>query len=167
MEHDVFCALHAATSRRLWAYVRGATGDADVADELTQEAYVRMLTVRDVKDMTRAHQENYLFRLATNLIRDHYRRSKRIVPLPSTDSLFVPGEAPLAERQLVEQTLVRLRPADRELLWLAYVEGATHQEIAAATGFTAGSVRPLLHKAKVRAREILRGLLDSAKVETP
>ena len=167
MDHDAFCALHATTSRRLWAYVCAATGDADAADELTQEAYVRMLALHDVKDMTQAHQENYLFRLTTTLIRDRYRRAKRIVPLASADLLSVSEGSRLVERELVEKTLVQLRPVDRELLWLAYAEGATHQEIGAATGYKAQSVRPLLHKAKTRAREILRSLLASTNARTP
>lgn len=54
--------------------------------------------------------------------------------------------------------LARLRPRDRELLILAYVEGMTHREIASVTGLVTASVKPLLFRARRRfARELRAG----------
>jgi RNA polymerase sigma-70 factor (ECF subfamily) len=41
-------------------------------------------------------------------------------------------------------------------LWLAYVEGMSHAEIAAATGLSAMSIRILLYRARQKASEFLR-----------
>jgi len=49
----------------------------------------------------------------------------------------------------------KLRPRERELLWLAYVEGMSHAEIAAATGLGAMSVRILLYRARQKASAFL------------
>ncbi len=53
-----------------------------------------------------------------------------------------------------------LNPRERALLWLAYVEGENHQEIAASLGLGRGSIKVLLFRAKRRLRELLtsRGL---------
>jgi len=48
-----------------------------------------------------------------------------------------------------------LKPRERELLWLAYVEGMNHAEIAGATGLRVLSVRLLLFRARKRAAGLL------------
>jgi len=49
----------------------------------------------------------------------------------------------------------QLRPQQRQLMWLAYVEGAEHREIAAALGLRQGSVRVLLHRARRKLAALL------------
>ena len=57
------------------------------------------------------------------------------------------------------RTFQRLRPQQRQLLWLAYVEGADHHEIARALGLRPLSVRVLLF----RARRKLAQLIEARK----
>lgn len=57
----------------VWAYLARATNDPAAADDLLQEAYYRLLRATVVFD-TDDHRKNYLFRIATNLIRDRFRR---------------------------------------------------------------------------------------------
>jgi RNA polymerase sigma-70 factor (ECF subfamily) len=104
-----------------------------------------------------AHRKNYLFRIAANLVRDQFRRSK---PAPATRSgkEEEPGrdaEDRLHLRSDLARTLQELKPRERDLLWLAYVEGSRHTEIAEALGLKAQSIRPMLF----RARQKLAGLL--------
>jgi len=61
------------------------------------------------------------------------------------------------QRQDVQQALGRLTPRDRELLWLAYAEGASHREIAEATGLRAGGIKVALFRARRRMADLLRG----------
>jgi RNA polymerase sigma-70 factor (ECF subfamily) len=49
----------------------------------------------------------------------------------------------------------QLKPRERELLWLAYVEGMSHAEIAAATGLRVMSIRILLYRARRKASQFL------------
>ena len=51
--------------------------------------------------------------------------------------------------------LQQLKPRERQLLWLAYVEGMTHSEIAKCTGLRSMSVRILLFRARQKAAELL------------
>ena len=50
----------------------------------------------------------------------------------------------------------QLKPQQRQLMWLAYVEGASHLEIATALGLRERSVRVLLHRARRRLAALLR-----------
>ena len=51
----------------------------------------------------------------------------------------------------------RLKRRERELLWLAYAQGSSHEEIGAALGLKTGSIKPLLFRAKHKLAAVLRG----------
>jgi RNA polymerase sigma-70 factor (ECF subfamily) len=55
----------------------------------------------------------------------------------------------------VRQAFRRLKDRERQLLWLAYVEGASHKEIADSTGLKAGSVRLLLFRARRKLADLI------------
>jgi RNA polymerase sigma-70 factor (ECF subfamily) len=50
-----------------------------------------------------------------------------------------------------------LKVRERQLLWLAYVEGSNHKEIAQLTGLRHKSVRLLLFRARRRLADLIRG----------
>src|SRR6187401_2506013 len=83
MDEDTFRALYDRTSRALWAYLARLTGNPDAADDLLQETYYRFLRAQGRYE-SEAHRRNSLFRIATNLARDGWRRGAhaRLVPLP-------------------------------------------------------------------------------------
>lgn len=65
---------------------------------------------------------------------------------------------PQLDRQLeLRQAFHQLKARDRQLLWLAYVEGSNHREIAEATGLRHKSVRLLLLRARRRLANLIRG----------
>ena len=61
----------------------------------------------------------------------------------------------------VEKIFAELKPRDRALLWLAYVEGESHDEIATSLGVRRRGVRVMLFRARRRLRDLLqaRGIL--------
>ena len=153
---EAFRALHAATARPLWAYLAAAGGDPALADDLLQESYLRLLRAAHLPADADGRRR-YLYRIATNLLHDHRRAAhRRPGPLPA--ELPAPAVADRTAGADLVRLLGRLRPRERQLLWLAHVEGASHAEIAAATGVAAGSVRVLLF----RARQKLAALLAPA-----
>ncbi|MCZ7652154.1 MAG: RNA polymerase sigma factor [Thermoanaerobaculia bacterium] len=156
---EAFRALHAATARPLWAYLAAAGGDPALADDLLQESYLRLLRAARLPADADGRRR-YLYRIATNLLHDH-RRAARRRPGPLPAELPAPAATAAPDRVAgadLARLLRRLRPRERQLLWLAHVEGASHAEIAAATGVAAGSVRVLLF----RARQKLAALLAPA-----
>ena len=61
----------------------------------------------------------------------------------------------LALRLDMARVFAALRPEQRQLVWLAYVEGASHKEIGNAIGVRERSVRVLLHRAKRKLAALL------------
>jgi RNA polymerase sigma-70 factor (ECF subfamily) len=144
-------SIYAETAGSLWRYLRRSVRRPEIADELMQEAYVRLLAVSAERLMTEDHRRHYLFRIATNLVTDFYRSSGREEERADVEMEGAREEPHAITRELVDKALGQLRHQDRALLWLAYAEGASHREIASLTGYQAASVRPLLHQAKKRA----------------
>jgi RNA polymerase sigma-70 factor, ECF subfamily len=57
---------------------------------------------------------------------------------------------------LLGPALSRLKPRERQLLWLAYAEGCSHKEIAEITGLKSPSIRLLLFRARHKLARLLR-----------
>lgn len=164
MGEDEFRQFYERTARPLWAYLSRITGDGHTADDLLQEAYYRLYRAASQYE-NEAHRRNALFQIATNLARDIARRNRRYetVSLTGDEGAEVDlpaADVPVPEQQAAVRTdlaraMKKLEPVQRELLWLAYAQGASHDEIAAILGLRAISVRTLL----LRARRKLAGLL--------
>ena len=102
-----------------------------------------------------------MFRVAVNLVRDRHRRRVDEVELPGEGHPHeptAPAESPAhAERRLdLGRALSKLRARDRDMLWLAYAEGASHEEIASAMGLRPASIKLLLFRARRRLASLLR-----------
>jgi RNA polymerase sigma-70 factor, ECF subfamily len=152
MDEQRFQSLYEATARPIHAYLVGVTGNKDVADDVLQETYFRFLS-RHPAGMPADESRPYLFRIATNLLRDRWR-ARQETQWPED---FDAGHSCDVDTQLdVQRVMKSLKPRERELLWLAYVEGMTHAEIAATIGLTALSIRPLLFRARRKAASLLR-----------
>src|SRR5580704_7685287 len=152
MDEQQFQTLYEATARPIHGYLLGVTGERDVADDVLQETYFRFFLHRPV-EMPVIDARRYLFRIATNLLRDRWR-ARKDAQWPMD---FDEGFSHDVNTQLdVRQAMSALKPRERELLWLAYVEGMSHAEIGSITGLRVSSVRPLLFKARKKAATLLR-----------
>ncbi len=162
MDEDTFRAFYDRTARSLWAYL-SRISSPDLADDLLQETYYRFLRAGAPHESD-AHRRNSLFRIATNLARDGHRRSlrARLVGLPDDDygslrlaaRVDVEGEA--ERRTDLGRAMARLKPRERQILWLAYAQGSSHRDIAGALGLKAASIRLLLFRARRKLARILR-----------
>jgi len=153
MNESEFRAFYERTSAALIRYLTCITRRQDIAQDIMQETYSRILTAR-LPVMDESQMRSYLFRIASNLTYDRWRKSKE-EPLPD-ESVEIPGPAPHPDRSLgVRQAFERLKPRERQLLWLAYVEGSSHKEIAEHTGLQTGSIRLLLFRARRKLAELI------------
>ncbi len=159
MDEQTFRAFYESTARPLWSYLSRILGSATLADDLLQESYYRFLRA-ELKSGDAAYQKAYLFRIGTNLARDHFRRQPFQRRVEDADLESLPAADAVAERvqqrSEVGRALRGLKPRERELLWLAYAEGASHKEIAEILGLRASSIRLLLFRARRKVRDLLR-----------
>jgi len=163
MDEETFRGFYDRTARSVWTYLARLSGDQQAADDLLQETYYRFLRVRMQWD-SEAHRRSYLFRIATNLVRDRHRRAvaSPTVPLGERE-VAGPAEAATTERRAdLDRAMGKLRPRERALLWLAYGVGQPHTEIATALGVKTGSVKQLLFRARRKLAGLLTGLPRSS-----
>jgi RNA polymerase sigma-70 factor (ECF subfamily) len=155
MDEHHFRAFYSRTARPLRAYLLSASGNAALADDLLQEAYFRLLRSK-MQAQDEDHRKNYLFRIATNLLRDHYRKRRP----EQAEFLEIASDTREGERAHLRSDMARalqeLSPRDRQMLWLAYVEGFSHREIGEALGLATSSLRPMLFRARQRLAKVLR-----------
>lgn len=151
MGEEEFRVFYDRTARPLKAYLFRMAGDPALADDLHQESYLRLLQSSLPADASDEHRKNYLFRIATNLMRDYTRRRRP----EALDEAKAGYAAQHTDDPDVQRVLNRLPQKQRELLWLAYVEGMNHAEIAEVVGVKSTSIRPLLARARLRFSEIL------------
>jgi RNA polymerase sigma-70 factor (ECF subfamily) len=158
MTEEAFRAFYDRTARSLWGYLARLTGDPSLADDLLQDAYYRFLRA-DSTHESEAHRRNSLFKIATNLARDAARR-RRVLPFFVGDGAAeVASTEDVAGRVQrttdVSRALDTMKPRERAMLWLAYAEGSSHEEIAVALGVKTASVKLLLFRARRRLAAIL------------
>lgn len=144
----------------LFRYLSRLTGDADLAEDAAQEAFVRLFQ----KPPEPTHMRAWLYKVGTNVVRESRRTATRRQLLleggwqraPHGDAPLAPDAAldKVAARDRVQRALQGLPERDRVIL-LMREEGFSHKEIAEAVGTTTGSVGTLIARALDRlAREL-------------
>jgi RNA polymerase sigma-70 factor, ECF subfamily len=142
----------------LFRYLHRLTGDPDTADDIAQEAFLKLLG----HDSEPADTRVWLFTVATNLVRDGARKTKRREALlaavpPEVQRRTLPDEDLERSEAIVRvrQALDQLAPRDRQLL-LMREEGFKYDEIAQSVGVAPGSVGTLVSRALKRFSEAYR-----------
>jgi RNA polymerase sigma-70 factor (ECF subfamily) len=160
MDADGFAGFYERSARALWVYLARSSADPALAEDLAQESYVRFLSsdrLAEVAAEGEVAARRYLFRIASNLLRDHWRRPRTSSLEDAPEECFSASgsEAASDVQMLLGPALGLLRPRDRQLLWLAYAEGCSHREIAEIAGLAGASVRLLLFRARRRMIKLL------------
>lgn len=167
VDEDAFRGFYERTARGVWAYLVRLTGDRELADDLLQEAFYRFLRAAATHESD-AHRRNSLYQIAGNLARDARRRSLTRIPVISAgDEIDQMSSGDAAGKPEGMADLARamssLKPRDRAMLWLAYAEGASHQEIAGTLGIRPGSMKTLLFRARRKMAALLGGKPDGGR----
>ena len=159
MNHEEFASFYQRTARQVWSYLAHVSGNPALADDFLQESYLRFLCAARLSDGEGACRR-YLFRIATNLLRDHWRRRAptSLEDLPEAAFGADQGSeiAQIESQRMLARAFHRTSPRERQLLWLAYAEGATHAEIAEITGLRAAGIRILLYRARRKLARFLK-----------
>jgi RNA polymerase sigma-70 factor (ECF subfamily) len=140
----------------LFRYLHRLTGDSDVADDIAQEAFVRLLK----QSLPEAEVRPWLFTVAMNLVRDHARKIERRQRLLTTAPVMVSSFASPDEGverseqvQAVRVVLDQLSERDQQLL-LMREEGFKYEEIAQVIGVAPASVGTLIARALRRFTDL-------------
>ena len=106
---------------RIFKYLYFRLHDRHIAEDLTQEAFLRFLLSRTYRDENR--QLQYLYTIARNLCNQHYRDREITYSLEETENLSDSEsfEQSLLQRLSLRDALEKLSPEEREMLFLRYI----------------------------------------------
>ena len=145
----------------LQAFLGSLTGDAALAEELTQETFVKIFTTRP-KYYAKASFRTWLYTVGRNITLNELRRRGRTAPLPEADDALSSTEnveeafLQTERHKAVRSALRKLPSPYAEVLWLTYFEELPSREIARILKKTPHNVDVLRGRAKNMLREQLR-----------
>ena len=154
---------------QIYALCLRMTGDAEEAEEMVQEAFVRAWEKLDGFHHRSAFG-SWLHRLTVNVVlvrwRSRRRRRDRVVPFgdvapadgPELEELAPPEghrQQPAGQSMDLERAIARLPTGARTVFVLHDIEGYRHRDIADMTGLSVGTCKAQLHRARKLLRETL------------
>jgi RNA polymerase sigma-70 factor (ECF subfamily) len=149
-----YLELVAAYQTAILNYVYRLVGDADVAEDLTQETFIkayRALERMDTDPEAEARRRAWLYRIAHNTAADHLRRRARLRWLPLESVRGRGGGDPageVARRAPIEAALAALSSEQREVLLLFTQLQMEAAEVAEVLGITPEAARKRRQRAK-------------------
>jgi RNA polymerase sigma-70 factor (ECF subfamily) len=160
-EVAAFEELYRENVGRVFAVCLRIAADPALAEELTQEAFVRAWRKLGSFRGESAFS-SWLHPLAVNVAlserRSSKRRAERVLATDDLAPFDVPGEAPREPGTALdlERALATLPPGARAVFVLHDVEGWRHDEIADRTGIAVGTSKAQLHRARKLLQEALK-----------
>jgi RNA polymerase sigma factor (sigma-70 family) len=141
----------------LLGFAVGIVGRRSVAEELVQEAFLRLHPLWDQVENPRAWLYRSVRNLALNHLRDHSRET--MVEEPESIDHESPPDEGIGRMEAVGMMrllIAELPPEDQSLIQLKYHEDLKYQEISQRTGLSVGNVGYKLH-------HLLKGLADALR----
>ncbi len=166
---EAFGVLYEEHEGQVFRYILARTGQVELAQDLTQEVFVRALDNIGQYHDRGSQFSSWLLRIAHNLIIDHYRSAakRRCVDLSGVQtaladpSAVTEDEDPIAEVEKREQiakvleALPGLSAWQREVISLRFGAGLHLAEAAGVMGKSLGAVKTLQHQAIRKLRGIM------------
>jgi len=171
-QKEVWEKFYTNHSRSFWFYIYKICGDEHMADDIYQESVYKFLKAKPEIQNER-HMKVYLYRIAFRLMVDKKRRIKvekksfeEKVHTYERDMFDVRQESKALLSREMEKTFKKLKPKQRMLLWLAYVEGYRYSEIAEMTNTKKNSLKVQLFRAREKLANILRAQEQEGRTQT-
>lgn len=157
---ELYDAHHEHIFRYVWSRVR----DKQLAEDLTGETFTRMVGNLAGYRLTDVPFRAWLYRIARNLIADHYRteNGRTALPLSYAENMGSGSShpSPIVEQKLVlervQEALAQIDPLQREVILLRFVTGLPLQEVALALDKTVAAVKALQHRGLKSLRVVLQ-----------
>ena len=153
---DLFERHHLA----IYRYLLRMTGSPDIAEDLTQEVFVRVVRSTQ-RSEERDRERAWLFCIARNLRIDQVRHERRVPAPDPLAGMDVAGPGAPGLHLSLRRALDALEPNEREAFVMAEVSGLSYAEIAAACETTTAAVRSRIY----RARQALRAAIERPAVQ--
>ncbi len=143
----------------IFGYIYRLTQNRALSEDLTQETFLRFMKSINSGNLPELLRP-WLYTIATNLVRDNWRKAANRQETPATEILSERADETdwferLVDRREVAAAVARLEPVLREVVTLRFFEDLKIREIALITGVVEGTVKSRLFRALYYLREFL------------
>lgn len=145
--------------KRIFNFLARMTLDRDLAEDLTQNVFVRVMKYRSSYKES-SNVQAWIYRIARNVFSDHYHqvknRYKQFVDVEKIgDHLAENNESEMQDEKesLLHRSLARLTEEQRELLVLTRFQHMKYEDVAELLNTTVSNIKVKVHRAIIRLRE--------------
>lgn len=155
---DLLNALVDRYQKRIYNYFLKSTMDTDDSADLTQNTFIRVMKYRK-SYREDSNFETWLFQIARNLVKDHFRKMKvhkdrfsamEVLPDQSDDK----DEAQVERERRLMQAMQKLSPDKRELLVLSKFQGIKYEQLAQMKDTSVSAIKVQVHRTMKQLKEI-------------
>jgi len=150
--------LYDRYSGKIYSYVLYHVGDAGLAEDLTANVFIKMLSAVKSSNSWQRSFSGWLYRIAHNAIVDHFRRSSRYDSLPLDERLTSADDDPVSSVETkivsedVREALSFLTGEQKQVIELKFFQEMTNNEVAEIMGKTEGAIKSLQYRALAALR---------------
>lgn len=164
---EAFGLLYRQHLARVYRFVRYRVDDPHEAEDLTETVFLKVWEALPAYRQTGLPWTAWLFRIAANTVIDYYRthhaHTELEEALPAEGLELLDRVSLGEERGQVRLALQQLPPDQQRLLWLRFVDGLSHAEVACILGKTEGNVRVMQHRALAALAKLLEAMSPSGR----
>jgi RNA polymerase sigma-70 factor, ECF subfamily len=157
-------ALYDLYADRIYNYIYHRVGQAELAEDLTGQVFIRMLEALQAGQAWRTSFSGWLYRIAHNLVIDHYRRRSRTTlveledaaPVVAADGDPVAASELTLDRQRLRSALATLTEEQAQVITLRFLDELSIAEVATIMDKTEGAIKALQYRAVLALRRVMR-----------
>ncbi len=148
---------------KIYNYIYRRTSDPGLSEDLTAQVFLKMLEAIQSERAWHSSFSGWLYRIAHNLVIDHYRARDRQkqVSIDDVPHMHDAGTTPVRaaeialEAEALRSAIRRLTDEQAQVISLRFLEGYSFAEIAEMMDKTEGAVKALQHRAVATLRQLL------------
>ena len=157
-------ALYDQYADKIYTYIYHRVGQAEVAEDLTGQVFMRMLEAIRSGQGWRTSFSGWLYRIAHNLVIDYYRRRGRVTlvdiddatPIRATHGDPVRSTETLLDREHLRGALFQLTEEQAQVITLRFMEERSIAEVADLMDKTEGAIKALQYRAVLALRRVMQ-----------
>jgi RNA polymerase sigma-70 factor, ECF subfamily len=157
-------ALYDQYADKIYAYIYRRVGQAEVAEDLTGQVFMRMLEAIRTGQGWRFSFSGWLYRIAHNLVIDYYRRRGRVTlvdideaaPVRATHGDPVRSTENLLNREQLRAALCELTEEQAQVITLRFMEERSIAEVADLMEKSEGAIKALQYRAVLALRRVMQ-----------
>jgi len=148
-------------AQSIYRYAYRFVGDANLAEDLTSEVFLKLLQVLGTSRAPRTQLQGWLYRVARNLAIDWRTQQAKGVQFSLNEEVTPGGDSPVTRleqrllHQVLREAISKLAPSQQQVIVLRFGEGRKIREIGRLMGKSEGSIKLIQYRAMKNLRKLL------------